>query len=228
MDVIDRSVTSSRAVLVANAPMVASEHLRRWAADSSLLIGVDGGANRLLDRGLKPTHVMGDFDSLTLSDRIMLDEMNTALVPLDDQNYTDLDKALNYTINRLRASEVIIFGATGGRLDHTVTALNMLVKYGRSARLRLIDSDAESFLVPDEVILADSGQIGRTLSLMPLGDVSGVWLTGVHWPLSDAHIGPGGRDGTSNIISADRVVIRCGHGHLLASLHHAKQVRNAI
>lgn len=218
---INEAGSSSRAILVANAPAIAAEHMRRWAACSRLIIGVDGGASRLLDRGLRPTHIMGDLDSLPEGDRLTIEDAGAAVIPLLDQDYTDLDKAIGYTIHHLGVTEMAIFGATGGRLDHTLTALNTLAKYGQLADIRLIDAEAESLFVNRQRVLAGDDLPGRTLSLMPLGNVEGVWLDGVHWPLSDARLGPHGRDGTSNIITRERVTIRCERGNLLASLHHA-------
>jgi thiamine pyrophosphokinase len=218
--VTNQSPTSIRAVLVANGPSLAAERMRQWVSVSQIVVGVDGGASRLLDRGIHPTHVMGDFDSLNTPDRRTVEEFGAAVVPLDDQNFTDIDKSVAYTIHRLGAAEIAIFGATGGRLDHTLAALTTIAKYGPIAILRLIDNEAETMLVGSELTLSGDNLPGRTLSLIALGHVHGVRIDGVQWPLRGERLGPGGRDGTSNVVVAPNVKISCDSGILLVSIHH--------
>jgi len=218
--VINQSSASTRAVLVANGPALAAERMRHWVSMSQIVVGVDGGASRLLDRGIRPTHVMGDFDSLNESDRRTVEEFGTAVIPLSDQDFTDIDKSVSYTIRQLGAAEIAIFGATGGRLDHTLAALTTLAKYGPLATLRLIDNEAETMLVGSELTVSGPDLPGRTLSLIALGPTHGVHIDGVQWPLRGERLGPCGRDGTSNIVVAPSVRISCDSGILLVSIHH--------
>jgi len=210
-----------RAVLVGNSPVLSAARLRLWAAESDFVVGVDGGAARLIACGLRPTHVMGDFDSLSPADLADAETAGASIVELADQDYTDIDKSIRYAIHDLGSTQIAIFGVSGGRLDHMLTALNALAKYGHLADVRIVDDDAETLSINGIRRFYGVNLRGRTLSLMPLGDVDGVTLTGVKWPLVDARLGPGGCDGTSNVITADVVTVQCARGSLLVSLHHA-------
>lgn len=86
------------------------------------IIGVDGGYATLLAHGLKPDLLVGDFDSFT------------GEVPVDAVRYpsekdvTDLEIALEAA--RIRgATEILVYGALGGRLDMTLSNIGLLEAY---------------------------------------------------------------------------------------------------
>lgn len=209
------------AVLLAAGPLVDAERLRARVRDGGWLIGVDGGAAALWEQGLIPHIVTGDFDSLSEAARADLAAAGARIVPTPDQEYTDLDKALAYTLDVLGARRVAVFGATGGRLDHTFAALSALVKYGRRADVRLVDDVGETRLVHGRMRLTGDDLVGRVLSLIALGPVEGIHSRGVRWPLQGESLAPGIREGTSNRVTACTVEIEAARGDLLLFLHHA-------
>lgn len=214
-----------KAVLVANGPLTeaAAGRLVDDARTAGILIGIDGGARHLRALGLRPDYVTGDFDSLSERERTQLADQGVVLVPTPDQEYTDLDKALVYTIETLGASEIRIHAATGGRLDHLYSVLSALVKHGRrpDTYVRLIDDVGETWLAARPIeTLAGADLPGRTLSLMALGPVGGITMKGVRWRLTDESLAPGVRDGTLNVVIAETVSLSHESGDLLVLLHH--------
>jgi thiamine pyrophosphokinase len=212
------------AVLVANGVLHpdAVALLRDAIEQARLVIGVDGGTRHLLAHGLLPHVVTGDFDSLTENERADLESRGVRLIETPDQDYTDLDKALGVAVERFHAETVRVFAATAGRLDHVYSNLSALLRRReRVAEIRLVDETGETWPVMGDVRLTGADLPGRTLSLMALGPVHGVTTTGVRWPLSDATLVPGVRDGTLNEIIAETVTIRHASGYLLVMLHHA-------
>ncbi|MFD2638227.1 thiamine diphosphokinase [Piscibacillus salipiscarius] len=97
---------------VAEIPdLTAYPHIDYW-------IGVDEGAKHLYDLGIKTDLVMGDFDSLdsNLIEKIKSNARNVIEFPaIKDE--TDLELAFIEAINE-KPEQVLVFGATGGRLDH--------------------------------------------------------------------------------------------------------------
>lgn len=209
--------------LVANGALHddAAARLRAATArEAHHLVAVDGGGRHLLRLGIDPHFVTGDFDSLTSAERDLLARRGAQIVPTPDQDFTDLDKALSFARERLEPSRLRVFGATGGRLDHLYSVLSTLVRHGRHSDVRLVDEVGETFRVGEETVLEGEDLPGRTLSLMALGRVDGVAARGVRWPLEDASLAPGERDGTLNEIVDARVTLRVGGGDLVALLHH--------
>lgn len=81
-------------------------------------IGVDEGAKFLYDFGLKTDLVMGDFDSLdsSLIEKIKSNAHHVIEFP-EMKDETDLELAFLEAIKK-EPEQVLVFGATGGRLDH--------------------------------------------------------------------------------------------------------------
>jgi thiamine pyrophosphokinase len=211
-------------ILCANAPFSEGDAARllEAAGRSALLIGVDGGARTLLSYGLIPTVVTGDGDSLTEAEREALAAAGSLLVPTPDQDYTDLDKALNYAIEERGATAITIFGATGGRLDHSYSVFSALIKHGRRVPISLVDETARYELVHRQWHCTEPQLIGRTLSLLAFGRVEGVTTTGLRWPLTDDWLAPGHRDGTLNQVVESSITVQVGSGELIVMLHHPR------
>ncbi|MDX1931143.1 MAG: thiamine diphosphokinase [Capsulimonadales bacterium] len=209
------------AVLVANGVLTdeAALRLRVAAADADLLVGVDGGTYHLLRLGLLPHAVTGDFDSLAETDRRRLAEQGVRVFPTPDQDYTDLDKAIAASLAEFGATKIRVFAATQGRLDHVFSVLSTIIKYGDRADLRLVDEDGETWLVRRSVTISDRTLPGRTLSLLAMGRVEGITLTGVRWPLTGESLEPGVRDGTLNLVTEETVSLSVTSGPLLLMLH---------
>jgi thiamine pyrophosphokinase len=212
-----------KAVLVANGPFddICSMRLRDAVGSSELVIGIDGGTRTLTRLGLTPTHVTGDFDSLSQEERDDLESLGVRIVPTPDQDFTDLDKALRFAFEELGATGATVFGATGGRLDHLYSVLSVLIKYARTRDVTLVDRVGEVFLARGSLELRGADLVGRTLSLLALGPAEGVKTTGVAWPLTAERLAPGERDGTLNVVTEETVTISCASGDLLVYLHHA-------
>jgi thiamine pyrophosphokinase len=194
--------------------------LRAAIADADLVLGVDGGTRHLLANDLLPHVVTGDFDSLTEDERADLEVRGVRLISTPDQEYTDLDKALGITIEDFSATTVYVFAATTGRLDHIYSNLSATLKHSRRADVRLVDEVGQTWSVNGNLTIEGPGLSGRVLSLMALGPVQGITTTGVRWPLTDATLAPGIRDGTLNETIAETVTIHHKTGDLLVMLHH--------
>lgn len=192
---------------------MSTDRLRAAVEAADFLLAADGGANSLIAQGLVPDVVLGDFDSL---DAPLPDSV--ARIQAPDQNFTDLDKAVGYLIER-GAEQITLVGVTGGRLDHTFGTLSVLAKYGRSVPISLLDDIGRAFLVDRQAEFPSLP--GQTISLLPLGPAGPITTTGLKWNLAGETLVPGVRDGTSNVATCDRVSISCPAGELIVYIHHS-------
>ena len=87
-----------------------------------------------------------------------------------------------------------VLGATGGRLDHELSNIQLLLKakkkgiainiYDAKNRIRLIDSETEP-----ETVFRREELFGKYVSFLPLTErVRGITLTGFRYPLTDRDI----------------------------------------
>lgn len=201
-------------------------------AGTGLVIGADGGGNILLDLGVVPDVVIGDLDSFLSGqgednrkpgDRkkdAPVENLNFELIHDPDQETNDLEKALKLALDR-GATEVVILGATGLRLDHTLKNLSVLLQFsGRFRDILLRDATCDMRILPREFTMET--RAGQTISLFPLsGRVDGITTEGLRYALHDESLENGVRDGSSNEATGKQ--IRIGHRSgdlLLITPHH--------
>lgn len=153
-----------------------------------ILIAADGGANTAIRHDLTPDAVIGDFDSVTedILRGIPADRQHR----ISEQDSTDFDKALR----SVDAPLSIGVGFTGARLDHTLAALNVLVRYPSRRCLLISDQDVVVLLPPRlEFALTQ----GTRVSLFPFGPAR-ISSTGLKWETEGMDFSPSGKIGTSN------------------------------
>jgi thiamine pyrophosphokinase len=179
------------------------------------LICADRGARHLKAAGMVPTLIVGDMDSLDQGSRECYESMGVKIVCHPrKKNETDTELALREAFGTA-PTEVRIWGALGGRIDHTLANLSLLVQgIERGVEVRLIDEWCELFLVTRHAVL--EGKEGQTVSLLPfVGEVSGITLTGFEYPLTKAAMAVGHPYGISNVLAAKQGVIEVDSGCLL-------------
>jgi len=99
------------------------------------IVGVDGGANRLLSLGIVPDLVVGDLDGI---DKGRLSQNHIPVVHLEDQNFTDFEKALEY-VNAKRPGPILILGMNGGEIDHILNNIHVFIRYSSKFDLTFYD-----------------------------------------------------------------------------------------
>jgi hypothetical protein len=108
--------------------------LRELYASGGHLVGADGGADQIVEAGLKPELIIGDFDSL-MNPHSWLGK--TRLMQISEQMTTDFEKSLYST----RAPVTVALGMTGRRFDHTLAALDAVTKYAQKRKIVLVDEE---------------------------------------------------------------------------------------
>jgi len=133
-----------------------------------------------------------------------------------EKDRTDLHECILCAIS-YGAEEILLFGAGGTRLDHSLAAISLL-KLGleRGVRIRLIDEHNEAFLLQGSVTIPK--REGYKLSLLPITKASGISARGVYYPLSDSEMDWGNPYGVSNEFTDDEATITVREGILLVML----------
>ena len=163
--------------------------LRELYASGGHLVGADGGADAIVAAGLKPEMIVGDFDSL---EEPLSWLGKTRLMQIAEQETTDFEKALYST----RAPVTVAVGMTGGRFDHTLAALDAVVRYGAGRRIILVDEHDIAVTLTET--FAFTVEAGERVSVHPLAPISFWRSEGLEYPLDSVRLAPGERTGTSN------------------------------
>lgn len=181
-----------------------------------LLIGVDRGALFLLRQGIVPHHAMGDFDSVCAAERSEIDQQVARVTSCDPvmKDQTDTEMAFRWALSQ-QPKEIILLGAVGSRLDHTLANLHLLAEAQKAGiPCRIIDEKNEVQLVTDTLLLERKRY--SYVSLLPLSaQVTGITLSGFRYPLKQATLTRGQSLGVSNQLLAERGTISVESGQLL-------------
>ncbi|MCG0554512.1 thiamine diphosphokinase [Lactiplantibacillus plantarum] len=135
-------------------------------------VGVDRGALRLVKRGIQPVMVVGDFDSIDAAElQTVKDALVGAIVVKPDQDHTDTQLAIKSIFEQLQPDEVHLYGATGGRLDHLLANMWLVldpVFRQWAPQIKLIDkqNSVRFFLPGDYQITKEADK--RYLAFVPL------------------------------------------------------------
>jgi thiamine pyrophosphokinase len=208
-----------RVVIIGNRPMVRHPRYQHLVGEKDLVLCVDGGANNALALGFEPQVVIGDMDSIEMSVRERLQQAGCRFVEYPSRkDETDSELAVRYALSQ-GATELVMLGALGGRVDHTLANVMLLtLPELEGVKARLVEGDQEVFLIRNEVVI--EGQPGDTLSLLPLsGDAVGIYTEGLEYPLHNGTLKFGAARGVSNVLTASQARVRVGRGLLLA-VHH--------
>ena len=135
-------------------------------------VGADRGALRLVTRGIQPVMVVGDFDSIDAAElQTVKDALVGAIVVKPDQDHTDTQLAIKSIFEQLQPDEVHLYGATGGRLDHLLANMWLVldpVFRQWAPQIKLIDkqNSVRFFLPGDYQITKEADK--RYLAFVPL------------------------------------------------------------
>lgn len=96
--------------------------------EDCVIIGADRGAYTLLQQGITPNLIVGDFDSVNELEWAELESKVQHIVKVrSEKEETDTDLALRYAL-LYSPTEIILTGVTGGRLDHEEAAKRALLR----------------------------------------------------------------------------------------------------
>lgn len=217
-----------RAIVVASGEAPGDQDWTSWVRDQDLIVGADGGAARVLARGLTPDVVIGDMDSLDGRELDILAGRQVRLIQHPRaKDEADLELALSYAAGQ-GADEIVVLGALGGpRLDHMLSNVLLLALPALAGRrVRLVHHGQQVLLLRAGEAVTLAGQPGDLVSLLPLGgDARGVTTTGLAWPLHGADLRFGHSRGVSNELVTAEASVALAEGCLLV-IHEPAAVRD--
>ncbi len=201
------------ALIIANGEACSDELLGQLLEWSPFVVVLDSAAHRVLELGIKFDVLLGDFDRDFDPNAILDKQYPLEIVQAPDQNKTDLEKGIEFLIERAFPAVNIVW-ATGRRADHTIANLTNIVRYKNQIKIVLFDDYSKVFPL---VGVYEKWYAAHTLiSLVPIGTVEGIKTTGLAYNLDNETLTLGYRNGNSNETAADGfVTISATTGDLL-------------
>jgi thiamine pyrophosphokinase len=191
-----------------------------------VLIAADGGLRHLLALGLTPHLLIGDLDSISAAELADCQARGVEIRRYPThKNETDLELALQAALERAGGA-LLLVGALGGRLDHTLANIALLGDprlEGREARLE--DGLVEVLLIRQSARI--HGAAGDLVSLIPLGlPAGGIWTEGLAYPLRGETLLPARTRGLSNVMLAASAGVSLESGRLVCIHTRAKPLES--
>ena len=181
------------------------------------IIAVDNGLKFLYENQIRPTWIVGDFD--TAAPELVEYYQRQTDIPIRRFNpvkdSTDSQIAIELALE-LGSSEITILGGTGTRLDHVLGNIqSLMLARKKGVSCIILDAYNRIRLMDGVVHLKKSEQYGKYVSLLPLTtEVTGVELRGFKYELTDYTFTSTGSAGlgVSNEITAEVAEIRIKTG----------------
>ncbi|WP_313891307.1 thiamine diphosphokinase [Psychrobacillus sp.] len=176
-----------------------------FSKEKTIFIGADRGALHLLQKGITPDEIIGDFDSLVEEEFHLLERSVEKITRLAvEKNETDTHiaviKALSYN-----AETIILTAVTGGRLDHYEAVLHDMFRfqlnYPNTTFYIYNKQNAIRFLLPGTHEIEEDSHY-KYISFFSFGEpIEHVVLRDFLYEVTDETISMGNAKFTSNEVS---------------------------
>lgn len=190
-------------------------------SEDRCVIGVDKGMEFLYYHQIVPDYIVGDFDSA--NEKIQDYYKNQAHVPVREYNpvkdASDTEIAIRLAMT-LGSNEMVILGATGGRIDHLwANVQSLMIPFKAGVDAKIIDrQNMITIIGGGETHIRKSEAFGPYFSVFPLGEeIFGFNISGAKYPLRNHILKPYDSLCVSNQIAedSDEAVISFAMGHVI-------------
>lgn len=197
-----------RAAIILNSPEIPKN------IPETAIICADGGANALPPQ-CTPFALVGDFDSLNTP----LAATHIITCPRD-KNYTDGERAVAFAAEQ-GFSEIVIYGASGGRTDHIYANLSLLAFADDLGIKAHIHTPRERIFYAPQGSFSLDIAIGTTISVLPFGEkVTLDHSEGLQYPYRSLTLKRQQSIGMSNVATATTVQFDVTDGAALVFANH--------
>lgn len=187
------------------------------------VIAADSGMYTALEMGIVPDLFIGDFDSfdkqhLCKESREAVENIPTVSYPVK-KDLTDSMIAVEIALEK-GADRIIIIGALGGRLDHTLSNVFLMRPLHSKNVSAVIDNGKNAVqYIKNQSITIKKRYKYISLLAYP-SDARGVSISGVEYPLEDAVLQLDNPYAVSNCITDSECIVTVKDGGLLVVESH--------
>ncbi|SHG44436.1 thiamine diphosphokinase [Asaccharospora irregularis] len=184
--------------------------------DYDYIICADGGANHTYYMEITPDYIIGDLDSV--DEKLVSYYKNTGVkfekFPAK-KDETDTELCI-YLARDLKATRIDFIAALGGRIDHTITNINLLYYLKEMDIIPRIISEKEEMYIAVNEEITISGNVGDIVSVIAInGDADGVTLKNLEYPLDNYYMKYGVPIGMSNVMLSNECKVKVKKGNLI-------------
>ena len=199
-----------RCVIVGGADIGSHEYIRGAICEEDYIIFCDSGLKHMDKLSVKPSLIVGDFDS---HENPHLN-VETIVLPCEKDD-TDTVYAVKEAVQR-GFDTFLLIGVIGGRLDHTIGNVSILLYLDSIGRKGLIIDDYSEIEIVSTAPVYISDRYSFFSLLNITGCAKGVSIQNAKYPLDDAEITCEYQYGISNeVIPGKKAIVSVRDGKLL-------------
>ena len=211
-EAVDDSRHIERALILAGGDMTTVPS----PTSDTVVIAADSGYDHARRIGIDVDLLIGDLDSISDEG---LDHARTSGVHVlehpADKDHTDLELALDHAVSS-GASEISVHGGEAGSLGHLLgVALELTDRRWADVDVRWHSDGAVACVARSHRTVTLEPTMGSIVSLIPVGDVSGVRTSGLQWSLEGDDLLAGTSRGMRNRTTHTSVEVSVTGGALL-------------
>ena len=183
----------SNVVIICDGAFPKTEYPRYLISSADFIICCDGALRKFIRNSTAifgeerlPDLVIGDMDTLPMT---MQKKYADIIIKENEQEHNDQTKAVRWAVNNLEGIEAIhILGATGGRTDHTIGNVSLLMEYTRMFDLgeiviEMVSDNGTIFPIKDTTEF-ECGP-GRSVSIFTPDNTLKIKSKGLEYPTDD-------------------------------------------
>ena len=180
-------------VIICDGQFPKTEYPRYLIRTADFIICCDGALRKFMRNSVSifgeerlPDLVIGDMDTLS---KTLQKKFSDIIIKETEQEHNDQTKAVRWALNNLSGVEQIhILGSVGGRADHTIGNLSLLMEYTRMFALDGISieavADDGTIFAANDTIEFDCG-IGRSVSIFSPDNSLRIKSSGLEYPTDE-------------------------------------------
>jgi thiamine pyrophosphokinase len=176
------------------------------------VIAADRAGMFLIQMGITPEMVIGDFDSFSGD----LYNEGTKFLKYTDQNSTDFEKCI-VEMNQKLLFPALVCGAFGKEIDHTINNMHCLMKYGRKCPMVFYDhaiATKSKWCIPIYDQFNFKAIKGELISLLPYPEAV-ISTKGLKWDLDNILLSVCGLSSARNRVQKLDVKIQVHNGQVM-------------
>ncbi|MBR2409866.1 MAG: thiamine diphosphokinase [Lachnospiraceae bacterium] len=182
----------------------------------AVIYAVDGGLTVADEAGVIPNVLIGDFDTAKETLVSKYEAKCETVRHQPEKDATDTELAVEEAMKR-GADSLVLLGATGSRMDHTLANIHMLYKVLLQGKKACILNENNRITLHNRSFRKRRDSLfGQYVSFLPMFyDVHELSLTGMKYPLRDKTLVAGTSLGVSNEAVGNEIEVSFSKGFLL-------------
>ena len=198
-----------KAIIIANGDIPKKSQINYFVKKGySKIICADGGANSARKLNIIPDLIIGDLDSIT-KENFSYFKKKTKIIRYKRQTDTDVEKSLKYLIEK-DFEEVVLLGATGNRLDHTICNLGIVIKFFNEIKISILHGESYLKAYKKNVLLKTVPN--EVISVYGFNKKTKIKSQGLKYPLKNISLPFGEMESTSNVALGREVELQIKGG----------------